>query len=54
MAVVEIALVAAWAVVTVAWLLRRRRRELERARWVPRTRALEEGGHVIEIVCPGD
>ncbi len=54
MVVVEIALVAAWAALTAAWLLRRRRRELERARWEPRARALEEGGHVVEIVCPGE
>jgi len=54
MAVVEIVLVAVWAALTVVWLMRRRRRELERARWVPRARALDEGGHVIEIVCPGE
>jgi hypothetical protein len=44
----------AWLGLSIAWLLRRRGRALERARWEPRTRALREGGHVVELVCPGE
>ena len=54
MVVVEIGLVVAWAVLTAAWLLRRRRRALAEARWEPRSRALREGGHVVELVCAGE
>jgi hypothetical protein len=56
MLVADLLLVAAvaWLALSAAWLLRRRRRALAEARWEPRTRALREGGHVVEIVCPGE
>jgi len=42
-----------WIALSVAWLMRERRRAALAARWEPRTRALEGGGHVVELVCPG-
>jgi hypothetical protein len=42
-----------WTALSVAWLLRQRRRLAATARWAARTRALEGGGHVVEIVCVG-
>jgi hypothetical protein len=42
-----------WIALSVAWLIRQRRRLAETARWEPRTRALDGGGHVVEIVCAG-
>jgi hypothetical protein len=43
-----------WIALSVAWLVRDRRRLAETARWEPRTRALEGGGHVVELVRPGE
>jgi hypothetical protein len=43
-----------WMALSVAWLVRQRRRLIARARWEARTRALEGGGHVVEIVCTGE
>ena len=43
-----------WVVLSVAWLIRQRRRLAATARWEPRTRALEGGGHVVEIVRIGE
>jgi hypothetical protein len=42
-----------WIALSVAWLVRQRRRLTATARWEARTRALEGGGHVVEIVCLG-
>ena len=42
-----------WIALSVAWLIRQRRRLAETARWEARTRALDGGGHVVELVCPG-
>ena len=46
--------VVAWLALSLAYVLRRRRAAARDARWEPRTRALPEGGHVIEIVRPGE
>ena len=43
-----------WVALSVAWLVRERRRAEAVVRWEPRTRALEGGGHVVELVCPGE
>ena len=43
-----------WIGLSVAWLVRERRRALAAARWEPRTRALEGGGYVVELVCRGE
>ena len=43
-----------WVGLSVAWLARQRRKLDENASWAPRTRALEGGGHVVEIVRPGE
>ncbi len=43
-----------WVVLSVAWLIRQRRRLAAAARWEARTRALEGGGHVVEIVRTGE
>jgi len=43
-----------WMALSVAWLIRQRRRTGATARWEARTRALEGGGHVVEIVRPGE
>ena len=43
-----------WIGLSIAWLMRERRRAAANARWEPRTRALEGGGHVVELVCPGE
>ena len=42
-----------WLALSVAWLVRQRRRLAATARWEARTRALDGGGHVVEIVCLG-
>ena len=42
-----------WIALSVAWLIRERRRIAETARWEARTRALEGGGHVVELYRPG-
>ncbi len=50
-----IVFVAVWLALAVLWLLRERRRGAALPdRWAPRTRALEEGGHVIELVRRGE
>ena len=43
-----------WVVLSVAWLVRQRRRLVASARWEARTRALDGGGHVVELVCAGE
>ena len=43
-----------WIALTVVWLVRQRRRLNEDTRWQARTRALEGGGHVVELVRPGE
>jgi hypothetical protein len=43
-----------WVALSVAWLIRQRRRMAETARWAARTRALDGGGHVVEIVRTGE
>ena len=43
----------AWLAISAAYLLRRRAQLRPQPRWAPRTRALPGGGHVVEIVCPG-
>ena len=43
-----------WLALSVAWLIRQRRRLAETARWEARTRALEGGGHLVELVRPGE
>ena len=56
MALVDALIVFAvvWIALSVAWLVRERRRLAETARWEARTRALEGGGHVVELVRPGE
>ena len=46
--------VLVWLVLSVAWLVRQRRRLAASARWEARTRALDGGGHVVEIVRAGE
>jgi hypothetical protein len=46
--------VVAWLVLSVVYVMRRRRAAELDARWEPRARALPEGGHVIELVRPGE
>jgi hypothetical protein len=43
-----------WIALSVGWLIRQRRRLAAAAHWEARTRALEGGGHVVEIVCFGE
>jgi hypothetical protein len=43
-----------WLALSVAWLVRQRRRLAASARWEARTRALDGGGHVVEIVRVGE
>jgi hypothetical protein len=42
-----------WLGLSLAWVLRQRR-AAQPDRWEPRTRALREGGHVVELVCRGE
>jgi hypothetical protein len=42
-----------WIALSVAYLIRQRRRETRQAGWQARTRALEGGGHVVELYRPG-
>jgi hypothetical protein len=46
--------VLAWLALSLAYVVRRRRAALKDARWEARTRALPEGGHVVELVKPGE
>lgn len=41
-----------WVALSVAYVVRQRRRSAEYHRWEARTRALEGGGHVVELVHP--
>jgi len=41
-----------WIALSVAYVIRQRRRAAEHARWEARTRALEGGGHVVELYHP--
>ena len=43
-----------WIALSVAYVIRQRRRENEDGPWEARTRALEGGGHVVELVRPGE
>ena len=43
-----------WIALSLAWLVRQRRRLAAEARWAPRTRALDGGGHVVELVRAGE
>ncbi len=42
-----------WMALSVAYVIRQQRRSAENARWQARTRALEGGGHVVELYRPG-
>jgi hypothetical protein len=42
-----------WIALSVAYVIRQQRRSAETARWQARTRALEGGGHVVELYRPG-
>ena len=42
-----------WIALSVAYVIRQRRREDEDGPWEARTRALEGGGHVVELYRPG-
>jgi hypothetical protein len=42
-----------WMALSVGYVIRQRRRYAETARWEARTRALEGGGHVVELYRPG-
>jgi len=46
--------ILAWLALSVAYVVRRRRAALQEARWAAHARALPEGGHVIELVKPGE
>ena len=43
-----------WVALSVAYVIRQRRRYSELTRWEARTRALEGGGHVVELHRPGE
>ena len=43
-----------WLALSVAYLVRQRSKVDANARWEARTRALEGGGHVVELVRPGE
>jgi hypothetical protein len=42
-----------WVALSVGYVIRQRLRSTQTARWVARTRALEGGGHVVELYRPG-
>jgi hypothetical protein len=42
-----------WVALSVGYLIRQRSREAQTGRWEARTRALEGGGHVVELYRPG-
>jgi hypothetical protein len=48
-----IVFVLVWMALSVGYLIRQRRRYEQTARWEARTRALEGGGHVVELYRPG-
>ena len=41
-----------WVALSVAYVIRQRRHAAEHSHWEPRTRALEGGGHVVELYHP--
>src|SRR3954468_11183070 len=43
-----------WIGLSVAWLVRERRRALAAAGRGPRTRAVQRGGHIVDMVCRGE
>ena len=43
-----------WIALSVAYVIRQQRRSTETAGWEARTRALEGGGHVVELHRPGE
>jgi len=43
-----------WLALSAAYLVRQRNKVDANARWEARTRALEGGGHVVELVRPGE
>ena len=49
-----IVFVVVWLVLSVVWLTRQRRGPDLPDRWEPHTRALPEGGHLVELVCRGE
>lgn len=53
---VELLIVALvlWALVGGVMLLARQALARAKASWRPHTRALPEGGHIVELVCPGE
>ena len=55
MALLDLLIVFAlvWIALSVAYVIRQRRHLSEHARWEARTRALEGGGHVVELYRPG-
>lgn len=55
MALLDLLIVFAlvWMALSVAFVIRQRRRYAQSARWGARTRALEGGGHVVELYRPG-
>lgn len=55
MAVLDLLILFAvvWVGLSVAYVIRQRRRETVTGRWEARTRALEGGGHVVELHRPG-
>ena len=55
MALLDLLIVFAlvWTALSVAYVVRQRRRFAATARWEARTRALEGGGHVVELYRPG-
>ncbi len=42
-----------WMALSVGYVVRQRMRATQTARWEARTRALEGGGHVVELYRPG-
>jgi hypothetical protein len=48
-----IVFIVVWMALSVAYVVRQRRHAAEHGRWEARTRALEGGGHVVELYRPG-
>jgi len=55
LALVELLILFAlvWIALSVAYVIRQQRRQDEDGPWEARTRALEGGGHVVELYRPG-
>ncbi len=49
-----IVFVVVWLALSVVWVVRQRREPSLPDRWESRTRALPEGGHLVELVCRGE